>query len=137
MNTTLHLNAPPADRRGVSCCADAVALSFLHMPNVCAVSKEDAELFLKDVAPLWRAFWFHMHLMARNIEEFGAGLATISDDVFAYHVSGQKNDLARWVREVIGDAELAKELDGVTTKEAATAAVRGRLTELHMAVGRA
>ena len=51
-----------------------------------------------------------MHSMAKNLEEFAAGLGEISDEVFVFHVSGQKNDLARWVREVVGDAVLAAEL---------------------------
>lgn len=103
------------------------------MHNACVVSKPDAELYLKDVTPLWRAFWFHMHLMARNLAEFADGLGTISDDVFAYHVSGQKNDLSRWIREVIGDATLAADLAVVTTKEQAANAVRARLDELRLA----
>ena len=79
---------------------------------------------------MWRAFWFHMHLMAKNLEEFADGLATIGDDVFAYHLGGQKNDLARWVQEVIGDSELAQELTHVRTKEEAARAARMRVTAL-------
>jgi hypothetical protein len=100
---------------------------------VCAVNAEEARAYLADVTPMWRAFWFHMHLVARNLREFAAGLTEISDDVFAYHVSGQKNDLARWVREVIGDATLAAELDRVRTKEEAAAAAQARLAALEAA----
>ena len=100
------------------------------------VDRETAELYLKNVEPLWRAFWFHMHLMARNIEEFAAGLDTISDEVFAYHVSGQKNDFSRWIQEVIGDASLARALGTVRTKEEAASIVQERLAELQHAVGR-
>jgi hypothetical protein len=94
------------------------------------VDAETARLYLKDVDPLWRAFWFHMHLMAKNLKEFGEGLSTIGDDVFAYHCGGQKNDLARWVREVIGDVELARELDKITSQAAGAAIVRERVAML-------
>ena len=97
------------------------------------VTKEIAREYLRDVDPMWKAFWLHMHLVAKNLEEFGDGLAAITDDVFAYHVSGQKNDLSKWVHEVIGDAVLARDLMGVTTKEQAAAVVRARVAELKKA----
>ncbi|HSD12787.1 MAG TPA: hypothetical protein VLC10_04475 [Patescibacteria group bacterium] len=100
------------------------------------LDREVAEMYLKDAEPLWRAFWFHMHLMAKNLIEFSAGLDTISDEVFAYHVSGQKNDLSRWVQEVVGDAALAHALADVTTKEEAASIVRDRVAELKRAAGR-
>lgn len=100
-----------------------------------SVSPETARLYLKDVDPMWRAFWFHMHLMAKNLREFADGLGTISDDVFAYHVSGQKNDLARWVQEVVGDSELATTLTLVHDKEQAAAAAKARVAELESALG--
>lgn len=98
--------------------------------NVCAVERADAEMYLKDVEPMWRAFWFHMHLVAKNLEEFAEGMTAISDEVFAYHVSGQKNDFERWAREVIGDASLANELEEVATKEDAAHIVAARVKEL-------
>lgn len=94
------------------------------------VSAESARLYLQDADPLWRAFWFHMHLMARNLREFAVGLGEISDEVFAYHVSGQKNDLSRWVQEVVGDSELALALARVKTKEEAAALAKARVAEL-------
>ncbi len=101
-----------------------------RMTVVCEVNPDTARLYLKDVDPLWQAFWFHMHLMAKNLVEFAEGLEQISDDVFAYHLGGQKNDLARWVQEVIGDAELALALKNVKSKEEAAIAVRTRVNEL-------
>jgi hypothetical protein len=92
------------------------------------VNAETARTYLKD--PMWRAFWFHMHLVAKNLREFADGLALVSDDVFAYHVSGQKNDLARWVQEVVGDSELALTLARVKTKEEAATAAKARVAEL-------
>lgn len=98
-----------------------------------ALTKEIAQEYLRDVDPMWKAFWLHMHLVAKNLEEFGDGLATISDDVFAYHVSGQKNDLAKWVQEVIGDAVLARDLHNVENKEKAAKIVHARVAELKKA----
>ena len=97
------------------------------------VSAEEARMYLKDVEPMWRAFWLHMHLVARNLEEFADGIGRISDDVFAYHVSGQKNDFAKWVQEVIGDSALARSLAGVSTKEDAARIVGERVDVLKRA----
>lgn len=105
------------------------------MRKQCGVESETAVMYLKDVEPLWRAFWFHMHLMARNLREFGEGLGTISDEVFAYHVSGQKNDLSRWVHEVIGDAALAEDLRAVKDQHEGARMVRERVAELEAAAG--
>ncbi|HTM67709.1 MAG TPA: DUF5752 family protein [Candidatus Binatia bacterium] len=108
------------------------------MSKKCGVDRENAIMYLKDVEPLWRAFWLHMHLMAKNLREFGEGLATVSDDVFAYHVSGQKNDLSRWVQEVIGDASLAEDLRTVKDQREASRIVLDRVAELELAAaGRA
>lgn len=90
-------------------------------------------MYLRNVEPMWRAFWFHMHLVAKNLEEFAEGVGTISDEVFAYHVSGQKNDLARWVQEVVGDSELASRLSQVKNQHEAAGIVSARLAELKAA----
>jgi len=93
--------------------------------------------FLKDVDPLWRAFWFHMHLMAKNLPEFAEGLDAISDDIYDYHVSGHKNEIARWVQEVIGDGELGRALMDVPDRKAAAQIVRTRIAELKAIVAAA
>lgn len=101
-----------------------------------AISKEIAREYLRDVQPMWRAFWFHMHLVAKNLEEFAAGLGEISEEVFAYHVSGQKNDLAKWVQEVVGDSALARDLSSVKSAAEAAAIAGARVEELQKTVGK-
>lgn len=97
---------------------------------------ETARVYLRDVEPMWKAFWFHMHLVAKNLEEFASGMEHISDEIFAYHASGQKNDFAAWVQEVIGDSVLARRLEVVDDKEEAAAVLRERVTELRRVLGR-
>ena len=98
-----------------------------------SISAEVAREYLRDVEPMWKAFWFHMHLVAKNLEEFAVGLSSITDEVFRYHTSGQKNDLAKWVQEVIGDSVLARELSSVVSKEEAAEIVRTRVATLRRA----
>jgi len=91
---------------------------------------ENAAYWLREIQPKWKGFWLHMHLVAFSLPEFADALTQITDEVFAYHVSGQKNDFAKWVNEVVGDSELARTLGGVTTKEEAAEAVRERVAVL-------
>lgn len=94
------------------------------------ISEEIANEYLRDIEPMWKAFWFHMHLTAKNLEEFAEGMGQIDDDIFRYHTSGQKNDLVRWVREVIGDSVLARELSSIDSREEAARLVRTRVDAL-------
>ncbi|OGL73942.1 hypothetical protein A3C96_02715 [Candidatus Uhrbacteria bacterium RIFCSPHIGHO2_02_FULL_60_10] len=103
------------------------------MPN--GQSAEAAKYLLRDITPKWKGFWLHMHLTAFSLSEFAAALPEISDEVFTYHVSGQKNDFSRWLREVVGDSELAQVLDGVKNKEDAARIVRLRVEDLRRQVG--
>lgn len=98
-----------------------------------SVTPDLAREYLRDVTPMWRAFWLHMHLMAKSLDELGNGLAAASDEVFSYHVSGQKNDVAGWVREVVGDSHLARTLAYVRTREDAARIVRERVEALKLA----
>ena len=94
------------------------------------LTEEAARRYLRDIEPAWRRFWFHMHLMAKNLEEFAMGMGEISDEVFDYHCSGQKNDLAAWVQEVVGDSALARHLESLSAREPMAAACRARVAEL-------
>ena len=108
------------------------------MPKTCppqGITEDIARHYLRDIEPKWKAFWFHMHLMAKNLEEFAEGMGGISKKVFDYHYSGQKNDFAGWVQEVVGDSVLARKLKGITTKEEAAKDCLERVSELKRALG--
>ena len=73
--------------------------------------------------------------MARNLEEFAAGLAEIDDGVYDYHVQGHSQDLSRWVREVAGDGALADAMEKVHTRSEAAELVAMRVKELKKVIG--
>jgi hypothetical protein len=99
------------------------------------ISREHAEHYLRDISPMWRAFWFHMHLYVRNLDEFCEGLKGIDDNIYEYHEKGHKHDMARWVREVIGDGTLADEMEKVKTRDEVIRVVCDRVEELKGALG--
>ncbi len=100
-----------------------------------AITKETAEHYLRDISPMWRAFWFHMHLYAKNLVEFSAGLEEIENGIYLYHAEGHKNDFSRWIREVVGDGALADKLEKVRTRVEATEVTKRRVAELQKIVG--
>ena len=58
-------------------------------------------------APSEQCFWTTDGRILSNLVELKEALATMSDDVFAYHVSKERNDFADWIEHVLDDAELA------------------------------
>ena len=90
----------------------------------------EAKRYLATVFPEWKAFWFNKGPIARNMKELAAVLPGVPSVMYNYHVSGSKNDLAAWVKDVLGDAELAKELKGAKTAKDAADLVNKRLKQL-------
>jgi hypothetical protein len=64
---------------------------------------------LTDV-PESQFFILHDGRVIKNLPELKAAMEQMSEETFRYHVSGENNDFANWVREVIGDQELAADL---------------------------
>jgi hypothetical protein len=79
-------------------------------------------------APPDKCFWVNGGPILKNLRELCDALAqSISDEQFAYHVGGDRNDFARWVEEVLGDATCAKALRRARTRQAARQALAARL----------
>ena len=53
----------------------------------------------------------------KSIEELALMLDTISDDDFSFHVSGEKNDFATWIKDVFGNEYLADHLHLLNDKK--------------------
>ncbi len=97
----------------------------------------EAKRYLASVFPEWKAFWFNKGPIVKNMKELAAALAKVTPAMYGYHVTASKNDLANWVKDVLGDAELAKDLKDAKTAKNAADAVSKRLKQLDkaMAVG--
>jgi len=72
-------------------------------------NKEDAQRVLRSVDDVKR---FHGHdgEILNNIYELKAALGKMHNAAYRHHVTEEKNDFARWVREVLGDDKLAGDL---------------------------
>ncbi len=93
------------------------------------MSKEQAVKLLSKV-PEEHAFWCHDGSIFRDIKELAEGLVTMSDEVFAYHANPEKNDFSNWVRDVIKDEKLARDLMNSSDREQAAKRVAERVDYL-------
>ncbi len=74
-----------------------------------------------------KIFQSHDGKILRNLEELAQGLSNMSDETYMYHMNRNKNDFAIWVREVIGDQELATDLKTTLSRTDAANKVRDRV----------
>ena len=92
-------------------------------------NKEDAQRVLKHVPDVKR-FYCHDGKILNSIYDLKTALETVSGHTYNYHVSAEKNDFARWVREVLGDDKLAKDLAKVLEQKEAALLVAERISWL-------
>jgi hypothetical protein len=57
-------------------------------------------------------------------------LSDISEEAFAYHCRGGRSDFATWVRDVIGDEKLARDLTRAADRRVAARDVDRRIAYL-------
>lgn len=58
-------------------------------------------------APHEQCFWVTDGRVLANLVELRDALASMTDDVFTYHVTRERNDFADWIEYVLLDRELA------------------------------
>lgn len=98
------------------------------------LTNEEAAALLADANEEWKAFWFSHGAVAKNLGELAGILGTMTDEQFTHHVNPEKNDLAAWVDEVIGDQTLAAKLRLLRTQAATHTMVTRRVSELQAIV---
>jgi hypothetical protein len=55
--------------------------------------------------------------VVHSLEQLPLVIQFSDDEVFADHVTDQKNDFSNWIKDVIGDPELAEKIFGIRSKE--------------------
>jgi hypothetical protein len=85
---------------------------------------------LLEKVPAEYVFWCHDGSVFTDVNELATGFMNMSDETFAYHSNSEKHDFSNWVREVIGDEELANNLERASSRLQAAEYVAARLDEL-------
>lgn len=99
------------------------------MGKIVRISREEASRRLGSVPEEMR-FWCRDGRCAKNLDELLGALTGMSDETFGYHSSGEKSDFRNWVRYVVGDDKLARDLDKARSREQAKRAVAQRIAFL-------
>jgi hypothetical protein len=73
------------------------------------IQKLDAGKLLGDV-PVEYVFRCNDGSIFKNMRELRDGLTVISDQAFTFHANADKNDFSNWVRDIIKDEKLARDL---------------------------
>ena len=100
------------------------------MAKVINITKTINAAKLADV-PLEKRFWCYDGRVLRNLTELKSAFETMSDDVFHYHVNEYKNDFSKWVKDVIGDNKLSKDLQKSYNQAQAAIVVADRINWLN------
>jgi len=98
------------------------------------ISKSAAKARLGDVTEEKR-FWCHDGRYLKNLEELKAALEQMPEETFRYHSNEAKTDFSNWVRDVIGDEKLAKDLLGSASAAQAAQSVAERINWLKSRAG--
>ena len=94
------------------------------------ILKSDAERILADV-PEENVFRCCDGRMFRNMEELKHAFSNMGDEGFSYHANSEKNDFSNWVKDVIKDEKLARDLAKSQNQSQAAKAVADRVAFLN------
>ncbi|MFA5375450.1 MAG: hypothetical protein WC455_06830 [Dehalococcoidia bacterium] len=89
------------------------------------ILKQHAERRLADV-PDQHVFWCHDGRILHNLRELMDALEMMSDEAYAYHANKEKNDFSAWVKDIIGDDKLARDLTRSSDRRQAFEYVKAR-----------
>jgi len=93
------------------------------------ITKAVAEKRLGDVSEEKR-FWCYDGRYLKNLQELEAALEQMTEETFRYHVNEDKSDFSNWVRDVIGDEKLSRDLKKSGTKAQSARSVAARIVSI-------
>jgi hypothetical protein len=96
---------------------------------VVRITKTIAESRVGDV-PQGKEFWCQDGRVLKSLPELGVALKQMDEGTFRHHSSKSRNDFSNWVRDVIGDEKLSRDLLKSTTQAQAAKSVDDRIAWL-------
>jgi len=99
------------------------------------VKPSEAKQLLRAVSGT-KSFWLCTNQEVRSLRGLSKVLSNLTLDVFRYHVNRDKNDFEVWIREVVQDRTLAREIARIKTKETLKRKITERVEQLSKASAR-
>ena len=93
------------------------------------ITREIAENWLDEV-PDGKQFHCADGRVMKNLSELELALKEMSEETFCYHSSETSSDFGNWVRDVIGDEKLSRDLQKSTSRAQAVKKVADRIVWL-------
>lgn len=93
------------------------------------ILKQGAEKLLARV-PEEQVFRCSDGRMLWSMRELEEGLKSMSDEIFVYHSNELRTDFSNWVRDVIGDEKLARDLSKAPNRIRAAKSTASRIAFL-------
>jgi|SRR3989344_3317858 len=87
---------------------------------------QEAQQFLSGVEQS-TAFYLKSGGIISSLEELALALVTIDDHTYKFHVDPDKNDFANWIRDVLKDQNLAKDIVRARNRISAAKKVSSRI----------
>jgi chromosome segregation ATPase len=93
------------------------------------LSSKDVKIVLSNVEPE-HYFKAKNGNVVKNLVELAEAIELMDKATFDHHISDGRNDFASWVKDIIGDSELAALLKKLNSKEKMIIAIEERLGEI-------
>jgi hypothetical protein len=90
-----------------------------------AIPKLNADKLLAKV-PEQFVFWVQDGAVLHDMKELGEALKAMSEETFSFHSNDYKNDFANWVKDIIGDEKLGRDLTKARSRVEAARVVSQR-----------
>ena len=97
--------------------------------NMVETLKQEAKRLLADV-PNEHVFRCHDGLILQGMKELGNALNSTADETYVFHANTENNDFTNWVRDIIKDDMLAKDLQKAKNRTQAAKLVASRIAIL-------
>ena len=111
-----------------------MAKSSQNNKRIDIIQKDKTRKIMTKV-PEEKVFWCNDGQIFGDLKDLAEGLDRMSDETFVYHCNENKNDFSIWVLEVIGDEDLAKNLNTMENRQQAHKQVRQRYYDLTLLEG--
>jgi len=95
-----------------------------------AVINEQIALKMLEDVPGDKQFYCSDGRVLKNLVELGSALTEMSEETYSYHSNATKTDFSNWIKDVIGDEKLARDLGKSINKVRASKAVSDRIVWL-------